>query len=128
MKIINRIFKSLFIFILFVGSLNIYGYNLVYEGKYVDSERMVEITTMTSAYKDTIKEYEDRAKTSDGWVIATAEDKGTSGSEYTFATPYYIFYKMTDPVPTKYNSGFNESTSNLTKNNIYYDTNNKNRS
>lgn len=129
MNKIKQIFKTLFILTIIVSSLKVYGYNLKYEATYSEETKTAEITTMTGAYPGTIRDY--LAMTGnqyDVWINATAEDKESSGSEYTFGTPYYIFYSTkTDSIPTTYNSGFNTSGGNLSSNNIYYDTNNKNR-
>jgi hypothetical protein len=125
--------KILIIFIIMIlfTNISLYGYDLLYEAEPKNLDANMEtitdvctIVTPVQPYPDTITEYHNRTAEYDNedWVIASAEDRDTTGGDYTFASSYYVFYKMSDPITSTYNSGFNTSSSNTTNNNIFYDS------
>lgn len=135
MRIINinkkNIFKTLIIFIIMIAfaNISIYGYDLLYEAEpqnldadMVPITDVCTITTPVQPYPDTITAYNNSTKDSEGWVVASDEDRDTTGGKFTFASSYYVFYKANEPLTSIYNPGFNKSSSNTTNNNIYYDS------
>lgn len=128
MKIIKKIIKTLFMFIIFFGTVNIYGYNLYYKADRPKNAipgatgDACIITTPVQPFSETVDEYYSRASEQDeyGWIKPKGNDFNRSGTKVTFSTSYYTFTSL-DDVVTEYKPGFDERSSNGTNNNIYYD-------
>jgi hypothetical protein len=126
------ILKILFIFIIFILSVSIYGYGLVYEGEFIDPTNTqntyrVKLLFMAKASEESTTEYNSRKQYDGQWLISKGNDANTTGTATSFGSFYYGFYPDKQPnnptyiapALTDYGSGF---VSSGTNSNIYYDT------
>jgi hypothetical protein len=133
MQVIKKIIKILFVLLIFLKSINVYGYGLTYDAQILNisddkTSYVIRVLSMAKASEDSVDEYNSRKSAAGAWITSNGDsDDDTSGGTGSFSTFYYGFYpntqpdnpKYIEPPITNYGSGF---VSNGTNSNIYYDS------